>query len=61
MMMLHRLNNIVYPYKNLAVQFEQKDDNQFGASVEKMQEEILKDGNLGLLKKVIKVYQRKRI
>lgn len=61
LMVLHRLENFLQPYKNLAKQFEQKDDNQFNGSLEKMQEEFLKDGNLGLLKKVVKAYQRKRI
>lgn len=56
MMMRHRLDNFIQPYKHLATQFEQKDDNQFMGSVEKLQEEILKDGNLGLLKRVLKVY-----
>lgn len=56
LMVLHRLENFLQPYKNLAKQFEQKDDNQFNGSLEKMQEEFLRDGNLGLLKKVVKAY-----
>eukprot|EP00347_Sterkiella_histriomuscorum_P002309 403368654 len=61
MILKHKLETNLQLYKNLANFFVNKDDNQFNQIIEKNQEEFMRDNNLGLIKKLIKIYQRKRI